>query len=58
MGKSLKGKELGKGIVQRKDGSYMARFTEQGKTHTIYGKNLNELKSIIKYSRDFCIEST
>lgn len=44
MGKSLKGKELGKGIVQRKDGSYMARFTEQGKTHTIYGKNLNELK--------------
>ena len=44
MGKNLKGKELGKGIVQRKDGSYMARFTEQGKTHTMYGKNLNELK--------------
>ena len=26
MGKSLKGKELGKGIVQRKDGLYFARF--------------------------------
>ena len=27
MGKSLKGKELGKGISQRKDGLYQARFT-------------------------------
>ena len=26
MGKSLKGKELGKGISQRKDGLYQARF--------------------------------
>ena len=27
MGKSLKGKELGKGIVQRKDGKYSGRYT-------------------------------
>lgn len=30
MGKNLKGKECGKGICQRKDGKYAARFT--GKT--------------------------
>ena len=27
MGKDLKGKELGKGISQRTDGRYIARFT-------------------------------
>lgn len=27
MGKNLKGKECGKGISQRKDGKYTARFT-------------------------------
>ena len=27
MGKDLKGKELGEGICQRKDGRYFARFT-------------------------------
>ena len=27
MGKDLKGKELGKGISQRADGRYIARFT-------------------------------
>ena len=26
MGKNLKGKEIGKGICQRKDGTYVARF--------------------------------
>ena len=32
MGKNLKGKECGKGIYQRKDGLYSARFVnEQGK---------------------------
>ena len=29
MGKSLKGKELGKGIGQRKDGLYYARCTDK-----------------------------
>ena len=30
MGKNLKGKECGKGISQRKDGKYTARFTSKG----------------------------
>ena len=39
MGKSLKGKELGKGITQRKDGLYQARFINRfGKRQTIYAK--------------------
>ena len=32
MGKNLKGKECGKGICQRKDGKYAARFTAKGGT--------------------------
>ena len=32
MGKNLKGRECGKGICQRKDGKYTARFTEKGGT--------------------------
>lgn len=44
MGKSLKGKELGKGITQRKDGTYQARFTNRfGKRQTIYGKTVTEI---------------
>ncbi len=44
MGKSLKGKELGKGITQRKDGSYQARFTNRfGKRQTIYAKTVTEI---------------
>lgn len=39
MGKSLNGKELGKGISQRKDGLYQARFVNRfGKRETIYAK--------------------
>ena len=35
MGKDLKGKELGKGISQRADGRYIARFTSKtGKRKT------------------------
>ena len=30
MGKNLKGKECGKGICQRKDGLYYARFVDRG----------------------------
>lgn len=42
MGKSLKGKELGKGISQRKDGLYQARFTNRfGKRQVIYDKTYN-----------------
>ena len=34
MGKDLKGKELGAGIVQRKDGKYAARFVGKTKKRT------------------------
>ena len=45
MGKSLNGKELGKGISQRKDGLYQARFVNRfGKRQTIYAKTLNEIR--------------
>lgn len=45
MGKDLKGKELGKGITQRKDGRYQARiFTKDQKTTTIYNTDLKALK--------------
>lgn len=48
MGKDLKGKELGKGITQRKDGRYQARFTNRfGKRQTIYGKTLKEIKNAL-----------
>ena len=39
MGKSLKGKELGTGISQRKDGLYTARYTNrQGERKQKYFK--------------------
>lgn len=45
MGKDLKGKELGVGICQRKDGLYYARYLDRwGKRKNIYNKNLRELR--------------
>lgn len=45
MGKDLKGKELGVGISQRKDGLYQARYSDRwGRRRTIYGKKLRELQ--------------
>lgn len=44
MGKDLKGKELGVGIGQRKDGRYEARAVVNGVKIAIYDFNLNELK--------------
>ncbi len=45
MGKDLKGKELGKGISQRLDGRYQARFTNKfGKRETVYSRDLHEVK--------------
>lgn len=44
MGKSLNGKELGKGITQRKDGLFQARFTDRfGKRKTIYASTITEI---------------
>ena len=49
MGKSLKGKELGKGISQRKDGRYQARFINRfGKRQTIYAMSLQEVRNQLK----------
>lgn len=44
MGKALNGKELGKGITQRKDKLYQARYINRfGKRVTLYGKTLSEI---------------
>lgn len=48
MGKDLKGKELGVGISQRKDGLYTARFTgRDGKRKQKYFKKLQECRNWI-----------
>lgn len=45
MGKDLKGKELGHGICQRKNGRYDARFVDRfGKRQSISGKDLKDVK--------------
>lgn len=46
MGKNLKGKELGKGLSQRQDGLYSARFTDKnGKRMEKYFKTLPEARN-------------
>lgn len=46
MGKNLKGRELGAGISQRKDGLYTARFTDRdGKRRQKYFKKLQECRN-------------
>lgn len=46
MGKDLKGKELGEFLTQRKNGSYMARFTDRfGKRKCFYSTDLKEVKA-------------
>ena len=44
MGKDLKGRELGKGLYQRKDGRYEARARINGNDVSIYGFKIRELK--------------
>lgn len=46
MGKSLSGKELGKGFTQRKDGRYEARATINGIKIDIIEKDLKKLKNL------------
>ena len=50
MGKSLNGKELGKGISQRKsDGLYTARFTNRfGKRQSVYAKTYNGVQKKLR----------
>ena len=49
MGKTLKGKDCGKGIYQRKDGLYSARFVDRaGKRHEKYFQTLPEARNWIE----------
>lgn len=43
MAKDLNGKELPKGIRQRKDGRYEGRFTYEGECYTLYGTDVKKL---------------
>ena len=52
MGKNRKGKECGKGICQRKDGSYCARFVDkQGKRHEKYFATVPEARNWLEEAR-------
>ena len=52
MGKSLKGKELGKGIQQRKDGTYQGRFIDRfGKRQTVYAKTYTEVTKKLRQAQ-------
>lgn len=41
-------KQLPPGISIRKDGRYQARYTLDGKRHTIYGKDLKEVQKKLR----------
>ena len=46
MGKSLSGKDLGKGITQRKDKLYQGSFVDRdGKRHTLYSRTVSDLRT-------------
>ena len=52
MGKNLKGKECGKGIYQRKDGLYHARFVAKtGKRHEKYFQTIPEARNWIEEAK-------
>ena len=52
MGKNLKGKECGKGICQRKDGLYCARFVDKsGKRHEKYFRTIPEARNLIEEAK-------
>ena len=52
MGKNLKGKELGTGLSQRKDGLFSARFVDQaGKRHEKYFQTLPEARNWIEEAK-------
>lgn len=56
MGKDLKGKDLGQGISQRKDGRYNARATIEGVSINIYNYNLKALKKEFDLKKSRCYE--
>jgi integrase len=53
MGKNLKGKECGKGICQRKDGLYSARYVDElGSRHQKYFPTLPEARKWLEESKN------
>ena len=48
MGKELNGKELGIGIIQRKDGRYVGRFTNRfGQRQEVKSRDLKDLQTLL-----------
>ena len=57
MGKSLKGKELGKGLRQRKDGYYEGRYVGRfGKLKFVYGRDLGDVRKKLSVAQAKTIE--
>lgn len=53
MGLDLKGKELGKGLSQRKNGIYQARYVDRhGRRVTLYDRNMYRLKEDLKAAEE------
>ena len=57
MGKDLNGKELGIGISQRADGSYMARAQCYGVPICLYGRNYQKLKKELEEQKRLAKEN-
>ena len=60
MGKSLNGKELGRGISQRKDGLYQGTYIDVfGKRRYLYGKTIKEItEKLYTYKHEDNIDSS
>ena len=52
MGKDLKGKELGTGLRQRKDGRYEARAKINGIDINLYDNDLKKLKILFEKAKE------
>ena len=53
MGKDLKGRDLGKGFSQRKDGRYEARAVICGEKIDIYDKDLKNAEKNIRSKKSY-----
>ena len=52
MGKDLKGKNLGTGISQRRDGCYQGRFVNRfGDRQAVYGQTVKEVKNKLSVAK-------
>lgn len=51
MGKNLKGKELGVGFSQRKDGTYIARYKNGNVSICLYNKSLSKLRKELEQAK-------